>query len=221
MHRVIPSLFVTAGFALLLPYGSARAQTPPADPELRALLERAVAVRPSERQIAWQKREFIAFTHLARTHSPTVSGARARRAIGLQPNRTGLPSMGARAQGCGDNQVILTAKHHDGFCLWPSRYTEHSVRNSPWRNGQGDVVRELAQACREAGLKLGIYLSPADLNAIERGIYGHTEVKPGVIPTPVPGLDAEEPGSARREPGTSTTPISSINCSSCSPNTAR
>ncbi len=129
----------------------------------KAWISQAANVRPSPSQLAWQELEFIAFIHYtvnAFTDKEWGDGTEDE-AI-FNPTQLDVRQWVKTCKDAGMKMIILTAKHHDGFCLWPSKHTEHSVKNSPYKSGKGDIVGELAAACREAGLKLGLYLSPWD-----------------------------------------------------------
>jgi len=125
---------------------------------------------PSPRQLQWQHREFIGFLHFTvDTFTDKEWGDGDESETLFNPTAFDAAQIVRVARQAGMKELILTCKHHDGFCLWPSAFTEHSVKNSPWQNGRGDVVRDIAKACRKEGLKFGIYLSPWDRNAADYG----------------------------------------------------
>lgn len=139
--------------------------------ERDALDRRLTRVVPDGRQLVFQQTEFYAFVHFSvNTYTDREWGD------GTEPERIFLPERfdpdqwveAVRAAGM--KGLILTCKHHDGFCLWPSRYTTHTIAASLFRNGEGDIVKEVAEACRRGGIRFGIYLSPWDRNHESYGL---------------------------------------------------
>jgi alpha-L-fucosidase len=137
----------------------------------------SVGPLPSARQIRWQDSNFYLFVHFGpNTFTNVEWGKGSENADVFNPTELDCRQWCRIAKAAGASGIILTAKHHDGFCLWPSKYSTHTVAQSSWRNGKGDVLKELSQACKAEGLSMGVYLSPWDRNHPAYGTPAYNDV---------------------------------------------
>lgn len=127
-------------------------------------IEEAIQVVPTARRLNWQRLEFIGFIHFGINTFNDVEWGQGHEDISIfNPAELDAEQWVLTLQSAGMKGLILTCKHHDGFCLWPSRYSEHTIKNTPYKDGNGDIVREVSEACKKHGMRFGVYLSPWDM----------------------------------------------------------
>ena len=137
---------------------------------------------PTPGQLRWQESEMNMFCHFGpNTFTGKEWGDGDESEALFNPTQMDCRQWARVARQTGFSSIVVTAKHHDGFCLWPSKYSSHTVAHSPWKAGEGDVLKELAAACAGEGIGMGVYLSPWDRNAPSYGTPEYNEVFAGML----------------------------------------
>lgn len=150
--------------------------------QLNAQQPLSVGPLPSNMQLAWHHSEFYLFVHFGpNTFTDKEWGLGNEPEDAFNPTALNCDQWCKTAKAAGAAGIIITAKHHDGFCLWPSKFSTHTVKESKWQNGKGDVLKELSNACKANGIKFGIYISPWDRNHPKYGTPEYNDVFVGMM----------------------------------------